>query len=85
MFSKCAKALNGTALLVVELVAPLEFAVRLEVDALAESAFRGGVKVLADGVYRAEVVRALEPAAAAPEEANDEDAPAPDAPAEALD
>src|ERR1700677_3367087 len=60
VFSKCAKALSGTALLVVELVAPAELAPTL--DVLAVSAFPGGVRVFADGVYRAELVSALDPA-----------------------
>jgi hypothetical protein len=86
VFSKCEKALSGTALLVVELVAPAELARRLDVeDALAESAFPGGARVFAEGVYSAEVVNALDPAADAPEEANEEEAPAPVAPADALD
>jgi hypothetical protein len=71
---------------VAELVVPAEFAPRLDVEeALADSALPGGARVFADGVYSAEVVSALDPAADAPEDANDEEAPAPVAPADALD
>jgi hypothetical protein len=85
VFSKCEKAFNGTALLVDELVAPAEFAPVLGVDeAIGVSAFAGGVKVFAAGVYNAEPVGAFDPAEDDPEEANDEAAPAPLAPAEAL-
>ena len=41
--------------------------------------------VFAAGVYSAEVVNALDPAADAPEDANEEEAPAPVAPEDALD
>ena len=86
VFSKWEKALSGTALLMVELVVPAEFAPLLDgKDVLGERAFAGGVSVLADGVSSGEVVSALDPAEDAPEEANEEDAPAPVAPAEALD
>ena len=86
VFSKCEKALSGTALLVAELVPPAEFAPRLDVgEALAESAFPGDAMVFAAGVYRAEVVSAFDPAADAPEDANEVEAPAPVAPADALD
>src|SRR5579859_3380539 len=63
LVSKCEKALKGTALLLVELVALL-----LEVaeEVPAASAFTGEERVLAEGVKRAEVVRALEPAEVAP-------------------
>ena len=86
VFSKCAKALNGTALLVVELVVPAEVAPLLvaAVDVLAESAFKGGVRVFADGVYSGEVVSAFDPAADDPEAAKDEAAPVPVAPEDAL-
>ena len=82
VFSKCEKAPNGTALLMVEVaVARL-----LEVEELlAASAFAGGARVFADGVYFAEVVRALDPAEDDPEDANEEEAPVPVAPADALD
>ena len=85
--SKCENALNGTALAIVELVAPAELAPLLEVEVavLAESAFVGGVSVAADGVYSAEPVRAFEPADDDPEAEKDVEAPAPVAPAEALD
>ena len=55
MFSKCEKALSGTALLVAELVAPAELAPLLDVavEVLAESAFAGGVK----GICRRSVQR----------------------------
>src|ERR1700733_760298 len=75
VFSKCAKALSGTALLVVELVAlaVLDFAV----DVLAESAFAGGARVFADAVYSAELVSAFDPADGDPEAEKEEEAPAP--------
>ena len=82
VFSKCEKAPNGTALLMVEVAA----ATLLEVEELlAARAFTGGVRVFADGVYFAEVVRALDPAEDDPEDANEEEAPVPVAPADALD
>jgi hypothetical protein len=69
-----------------ELVAPAEFAPLLDVEeVLGESAFRGGVRVFADGVYSAEVVSALDPAEVDPEDAKEEEAPVPVAPADALD
>jgi hypothetical protein len=69
-----------------ELVMPAEFAPVPGVeDAAAESAFNGGVRVFADGVYRAEVVSAFEPAEDDPEDAKEEDAPVPVAVADALD
>src|ERR1700691_5812003 len=81
VFSKCEKALSGTALLMAELVAPAEVAPLLSgAEELADNAFAGGARVFAAGVYRAEVVSALEPAEDAPEEAKEEDAPAPVAP-----
>src|ERR1700683_1445079 len=63
VFSKCENALNGTALLIAEVVAPAEPAPLLDeaVERLAESAFAGGASVFADGVYCAEPVSALEP------------------------
>src|SRR5580692_5646368 len=86
VFSKCEKALSGTALLRAELVTPAEFAPLLDVaDAPGESAFAGGASVFAAGVYGAEAVSALDPAEDAPEEANEVEAPAPVAPADALD
>jgi len=51
---------------------------------LGESAFTGAVRTEEDGVYRAEVVVALEPAEADPEAANEDDAPGPEVPEEAL-
>src|ERR1700684_2904056 len=71
VFTKCAKALSGTALLGAELVAPAEAAPVLEVavEALGESAFGSGASVFADGVYSAVVVSALDPAEDAPEDA----------------
>ena len=84
--SKCEKALSGTALLVTELVAPAEFAPVPSVEkAFDESAFEGGARVFADGVYCAELVSAFDPAEDDPEDAKDVDAPAPLAPADALD
>ena len=87
VFWKCAKALRGTALLAAELVAPAEVAPLLDVavEALAESAFAGGARVFADGVYSAEVVSALDPAEDAPEDVKEVEAPAPVAPDDALD
>ena len=87
VFSKCEKALSGTALLMAELVAPAEVAPLLDeaVEALVESAFRGGARVFAAGVYSAEAVSALDPAEDDPEEANEEEAPVPVAPEDALD
>src|ERR1700691_1240013 len=86
VFSKCEKALSGTALLKVELGAPAEFAPLLDVDdALGESAFAGGARVFADGVYSAEAVSALDPAEDDPEDANEVEAPAPVAPEDAFD
>jgi len=55
------------------------------VEAVAASAFAGGASVLADGVYSAELVSALDPAEDDPEDANEEEAPVPLAPADALD
>lgn len=86
VFSKCEKAPSGTALLIVELVVPAEFAPVLgPVEALGESAFAGGASVFADGVYGAEAVSALDPAEDDPEDANEDDAPVPVAPADVLD
>ena len=68
-----------------ELVAPAELAPLAAEDALADSALAGGARVFADGVYCAEEVSALEPAADAPEDANEVEAPVPVAPADALD
>ena len=87
VFSKCAKALSGTALLVAELVVPAEPAPLLDVavEVLAESAFKGGARVFAAGVYSAEVVSQLDPAEDDPEDANEEEAPVPLAPEDALD
>src|SRR5580658_457081 len=86
VFSKWEKALSGTALAMIELVAPAEFAPVLDaVELLGESAFAGGASVFADGVYSAELVSALEPAADDPDDANEVEAPVPVAPAEAFD
>jgi hypothetical protein len=87
VFVKWEKALNGTALLVAELVAPAEPAPLLDaaVEVLAESALVGGTRVFADGVYSAEPVSALEPAEDDPEDANEEEAPAPLVPADVPD
>ena len=87
VFSKCAKALSGMALLVAELVVPAEPAPLLDVavEVLAESALAGGVRVFAAGVYSAEVVRPFDPAEDDPEDAKEEEAPAPLAPEDALD
>ena len=87
VFSKCATALSGTALLIVELVAPAEPAPLLDVavEVLEERALAGGARLLAAGVYRAEPVRLFDPAEADPEAAKDVEAPAPLAPEDALD
>src|SRR5258707_5035009 len=68
LVSKCENALNGTGLLIAELVAPANVAPLLEVaeEVLAVSAFTGVERVLADGVKRGGVVRALEPAEGEP-------------------
>jgi hypothetical protein len=69
-----------------ELVAPAEFAPVLDGEkGLGESAFVGGVRIFADGVYCAEAVSALDPAELDPDDANEVEAPAPVAPADALD
>ena len=87
VFSKCAKALNGTALLGVELVAPAEVdpLLDVEVTAFAVSALAGGASVFADGVYGAEAVTEFNPAEDDPDDANDVEAPAPVAPDDAFD
>ena len=87
VFSKCAMALNGTALPGTELVEPAEVAPLLDVavDELAVSALPGGASVLADGVYFAEAVSALDPAEDDPEALKEVDAPAPLVPEAALD
>jgi hypothetical protein len=73
-------------LLIAELVVPAEFAPVLDAEkGLGESAFVGGARTFADGVYSAGVVRALDPAELEPEAANEVEAPAPLAPADALD
>jgi hypothetical protein len=81
------KALNGTAPLIAELVAPAEAAPLLDAAAelLAVSAFAGGVRVAADGVYCAELVSAFDPAEDEPEDAKEVEAPVPVAPTDALD
>jgi len=86
VFSKCEKALSGTALLMEELVAPAEVAPLFDVEGVVgESAFAGGVSVFADGVYWAELVSAFDPAEDDPEDANEVEAPVPVAPEDALD
>src|SRR6185437_2409428 len=82
--SKCENALNGTALLVAELVAPADPPPRLIVAALEVSGLDGAANVFAEGVYRAEVVSELEPAEVDPRPDADEP-PAPLVPAAALD
>ena len=64
LVSKCENALRGTALLMAELVLPAEVEPLLEfaVEVLDVNAFTGGVNVLADGVYKAEPVKAFDPA-----------------------
>src|ERR1700722_3876890 len=86
LFSKCEKALRGTALLMAELVAPAEFAPLLDAEEeVGESAFGGGTSVFADGVKSAEPVSAFEPAEAELEDAKEETVPAPLVPDAALD
>jgi hypothetical protein len=85
VFSKWAIALRGTALLVVELVAPAEAAPVLGVDALVERTLAGGVRVFADGVYFAELVSAFDPAEDELEDAKEETVPVPDVPDDAFD
>jgi hypothetical protein len=82
--SKWEKALNGTALAVVELVVPAEVAPPATFDVLVRSAFGGGVSVFADGVNSAEPVSAFEPADVEPLP-EDDDAGAPLCPAEEFD
>ena len=87
VFSKCAKALSGTASLEAELVMPAELAPLLDVavEMLANSAFTGGVSVFAAGVYSADDVSAFDPAEGDAEDANVAAAAAPLAPDDALD
>ena len=70
-------------MLVVELVAPAEFAPRLDVEVtvLEVSAFGGGTSVFAEGVNSADPVNAFEPAEVDPLP-EDDDAGAPLCPAE---
>jgi hypothetical protein len=84
--SKCEKAPSGTALLVVELVAPADVDPRLDVEVvvLDVSAFGGGVRVFADGVNNADPVSAFEPADVEPLP-DDDEAGAPLCPAEEFD
>ena len=86
VFSKCAKALSGTALLIAELVEPAEPAPTLDdaVEVLADRALVGGARVFAEGVYSAELVSAFDPPEADPEDENEDAAAAPLAPAEAF-
>src|ERR1700732_5237642 len=57
VFSKCEKALSGTALLMAELGAPAEDAPLFDVEAVVGvSAFAGGARVFAAGVYSADEV-----------------------------
>jgi hypothetical protein len=62
--SKCENALNGTALLKVELVVPAEVAPLLEFEfaVLDVRALIGGVNVFADAVNKTELVSAFDPA-----------------------
>ena len=86
VFSKCEKALSGTALLMAELGAPAEDAPLFDVEAVVGvSAFAGGARVFAAGVYSADEVTEFDPAEADPEDANEVEAPVPVAPADALD
>jgi hypothetical protein len=82
--SKCEKALNGTALLVIELVAPAEVAPPGPLNVLDRNAFAGGTNVLADGVNNGEPVSAFDPADVEPWP-EEEDAGAPLWPAEEFD
>ena len=77
---------SGTALLIA--VAVVLFADEPKPDTeefeLDASALLGGVSMPDDGVYITEVVVALEPAEADPEDENEVEAPGPDAPDEAF-
>ena len=79
-------ALSGTALLIAEVVAKFADDPELPVELLGASAFEGGIRALegAVGVYRTDVVVALEPAADDPEDENELEAPGPEVPDEAL-
>jgi hypothetical protein len=69
-----------------EVVVPAEFAPRFAlVDAVGVSAFAGGARVFAAGVYCAVEVSPFDPAEDDPEAANEVEAPAPVAPADAFD
>ena len=69
LVSKCENALKGTALLMVELVVLAEFTVAVELDA---NTLAGAESVLAEGVYSADPVSALESAEVDPTEDEDE-------------
>src|ERR1700733_8768990 len=85
-FSKCAMALRGTALAMVELVVPAEVApLFVALVLLALNAPAGAVRMLVEGVYSAVPVNALEPAEAEPDEEKDAAAAVPATPDEALD
>ena len=83
VFSKWQNALNGTSLLIAELLEPAEPAPVL--TTFDESALDGGAKVLAVGVYCAVPVRAFEPAEDDPEAEKEVDAAVPLAPLDVLD
>ena len=79
VFSKCAKVLSGTALLMAELVAPAE---RLlcwtSSGRLAKARIRGRRQGCSPTECRARsVVSALDPAEEDPEDAKEDEAPAP--------
>jgi hypothetical protein len=86
MLSKRVKALSGTALAGAELL--LVFDALLAAVAVAPTpevmAFNGGVRTPDEGVNFTEAVRAFEPAAADPDDANELEAPAPVAPEDAF-
>src|SRR6185437_16054157 len=84
VLKKWLKALSGTALLRVVVVAVFGELVPEALVLLPVSTLVGGLKIPDDGVYNTPVVVAFDPAEADAEEANDEEAPAPDAPEDAL-
>ena len=83
---KCVNALSGTALLIAVVLAVLADDPNPDVVAFAldASAFVGGVRTPADGVYITEVVVAFDPADADPEDENEFVAPGPEVPDDAF-
>ena len=83
---KWVNALNGTALLIVELEVVLaeEFVPELADPLLGASAFKGALSTPEDGVYITEVVVAFDPADEDPDAEKEVEAPGPEVPEEAL-